>query len=57
MSSKFINSPLLRHKHLGSERAARAYVRNDGSWYVESHVNYDGMEWNQSGLKENQFLA
>lgn len=66
MSSNFINSSLLllfRHtcysviKHLGSERAARAYVRNDGSWGVESHVNYDGMKSKVSGLKEKWLLG
>ena len=65
MSSDFTNSLLIPYyfplysviKHLGSERAARAYVRNDGSWCVESHVNYDGMKSKVSGLKEKWLLG
>ena len=44
-------------KHLGSERAARAYVRNDGRWGYESHVNYDGTEWKSRRPKQKQTLA
>ena len=52
MSSKIPSNSVI--KHLGSERAARAYVRNDGRWSYESHVNYDGVELKVSWFEKNQ---
>ena len=52
MSRKIPSNSVI--KHLGSERAARAYVRNDGRRGYESHVNYDGVESKVGRLEKNQ---